>query len=373
MTIQRKSVTVRQLIEGFRDLGEAGVFSMNNKLTIRPSYQREFKYEGKLQHNVIDSIVEGYPLGVMYWAKNKKGESDFMFECLDGQQRILSICYYCANKFMYKDRYFKNIDETEQKVILDYVLDVYLILDASTTERHKWFERINIAGVKLTAQELRNAIFAGPFVTDARLKFSKTSCAAATMSKDYVTGTPINQDLLETAMEWKAAEEGKASLEEYMGTHQWDENCNDLWAYYQRVINWAKENFDSAKGITDKQNWGELYEAHKDERLSKTVLAAYMSDLIQDDDVTKHSGIIPYILAGRTTEAEKFLNIRAFTDNQKRKKLAEQGGKCAICEKQITLAEAEGDHITPWSEGGHTSMDNLQILCRKCNREKSDK
>lgn len=370
MTIERRQIYVKDLVAGFVDDDEVGAFGLRGRLTIRPEYQRAFRYNEKQQAAVIDTILEGYPIGVFYWARNENG-----YECVDGQQRTISICNYCTGKFPVtingNPRSWNNIGPEQQETILNYAIDVY-IMTGTKEERLRFFERINTGGEKLTEQELLNAIYSGAFVTDARKKFSKTGCAAATRYAGYISGTPINQDLLKIAFTWKARQEGLKSVREYMSAHQQDEDANDLWEYYQKVLNWAKSLFEVNKGLTEKQDWGELYEKYHDQRLeSKGVYAAQITDLLQDDDVTKHSGIIPYILAGRTRDAEKFISIRTFTDNQKRKKLAEQDNKCPLCGKTIDLKTGEGDHIIAWRNGGKTTYDNLQMLCMECNRHKS--
>lgn len=239
--------------------------------------------------------------------------------------------------------------------------------------------RINIAGEVLTPQELLNATYTGPWLADAKNYFSKRNCVAAKMADGYLKGNPIRQELLEKALAWIADRDGLESGQMYMAVHQHDEDANDLWLYFQSVINWAKMLFSTKrKGITDVQAWGLLYNQYHTKQYNSNALEADIKKLVLDDDVTKKAGIIPFILSDRTWRDEKHLSLRSFTESQKLRVYERQGHKCPLCvvngiNTEYAFEDMEGDHIIPWSKGGHTTDNNLQMLCKKCNSAKSDK
>lgn len=225
MDIELKNISVRELVEDYQDNQEAGVVGFGGKLNIRPPYQREFVYNDKQREAVIDTITRSFPLNTMYWAVTPEG-----FEIIDGQQRTISICQYVDGVFSYKDRYFHNHQQDEKNAILDYRLTVYQC-QGTDSEKLGWFRTINIAGEKLTEQELRNAVYAGSWTADAKRYFSKTQCAASQLADKYMTGSPIRQDYLETAISWVS----NGDIEGYMAKHQHDTNANPLWLYFQGV------------------------------------------------------------------------------------------------------------------------------------------
>ena len=241
---------------------------------------------------------------------------------------------------------------------------IYLC-SGTDSEKLQWFKTINIAGEKLTMQELRNAVYHGSWVSSAKKYFSKRNCPAYQIAKDYVSGSSIRQEYLETAIKWIS----KNEIEEYMGKHQHDQNANILWNHFQAVINWIKTTFQNKRTQMKGVDWGDLYDKFKDAQLDTEKIEKETKALLLDDDVTKKSGIYPYIL----TREEKHLSIRAFTDNMKQKAYELQDGKCAICKEPFELSDMEGDHITPWHEGGKTIESNCQMLCREDNRKKSGK
>ena len=237
MKIELHEITVREVTDGFKDSAENGVVGYGGKLNIRPAFQREFVYSGKQRDEVINTVKNGFPLNVMYWVKSDDGN----YELLDGQQRTLSICQYVNGDFSLNSKYFHNLTQTEKDQILDYTLMIY-ICEGNDKEKLDWFKIINIAGEELTDQELRNAIYTGPFISDAKRYFSKSGCAAYQIAGDYLTGSAIRQDYLETAIEWLSSKEGK-SIEDYIAEHQHDANANALWLYFQQVISWVKVVF----------------------------------------------------------------------------------------------------------------------------------
>lgn len=366
MNITPHKITVRELTEGYLDSGENGVVAYGGKLDVRPPYQREFIYKDKQRDAVITTVKAGYPLNVMYWA----AKDDGTFEIIDGQQRTISICQYVNGDFAYNFQYFFNLTEPEKDRILDYELTIY-ICSGDNDEKLKWFETINIAGVKLTEQELRNAVFAGSFVTDAKRYFSKrTNAPAALLGKDIVTKSPERQELLELALKWMCDKEGINDIRLYMGQHQHDPNATQLWSYYQTVINWVKNNFyvSKRKGIIAGLYWGKWYELKKDVVIDKDALDARIAKLIKDSDVEHKGGIIPYIFTGD----ERHLGLRTFGDDIKEAVYEEQQGICKICGEHFEIDEMEADHIIPWSKGGKTIKENCQMLCVHCNRTKSN-
>ncbi|MBP7552488.1 MAG: DUF262 domain-containing protein [Spirochaetes bacterium] len=360
MNIELKEITVGELTSGYQDNEENGVVGFGGKLDIRPKYQREFIYKDKQRDAVIDTITKNYPLNVMYWAVRE----DDGFEVIDGQQRTISVCQYVEGDFSFNGRYFHNLQKDEQEQILNYKLMIYLC-SGTDSEKLEWFKTINIAGEKLTDQELRNAVYAGSWVSDAKRYFSKNGCAAYGIGSDYLTGSAIRQDYLETAIKWISNDQ----IENYMAKNQHEPNANELWLYFQSIINWIKAIFPTYRKEMKGIEWGFLYNEFKDQRYDSAKLEKQIVNLMQDEDVTNKKGIYEYILTGK----EKFLNIRAFSDNQKREAYERQKGICAICNEHFELSEMEADHITPWRDGGRTTPDNCQMLCKDDNRRKSGK
>ena len=361
MKIELKEITIKNLSEGYFDNQEEGVKGYNDQLDIRPPYQREFIYNDKQREMVIDTVFKNFPLNVFYWAVKK----DDSYEIIDGQQRTVSICQYVNGDFAYKDRYFHNLQDDEQEKILNYKIMVYFC-SGTDSEKLDWFKTINIAGEQLTDQELRNAVYSGTWVTDAKRYFSKTGCPAYSIASDYIKGTPIRQDYLETAIKWIT----ETDIEDYMGKHQDDSTAEDLWNYFQSAISWVDSTFtNKRKRIMKGVPWGELYNEFKDTALNQEELEKEIEELILDDDVTNQKGIYSYVL----TRSEKHLSIRAFSEAIKQKVYEKQKGKCFNCKKDFEISRMEADHIIPWHDGGKTLEDNCHMLCVDCNRTKSGK
>ena len=360
MNIELKEITVKELTKDYEDNEENGVFGFGGLLDIRPPYQREFIYKDKQRDAVINTIIKDFPLNVMYWAVKNNGK----FEVIDGQQRTISICQFVDGEFAFKGRYFHNLQNDEQEKILDYKLMVYFC-SGTDSEKLEWFKTINIAGEKLTDQELRNAVYSGSWVSDAKRYFSKSNCPAYAIGSDYLNGSPIRQDYLETAIKWIS----KNSIEEYMAKHQHDPNASALWRYFQDVISWIKATFPKKRKFMKGVDWGTLYNEFKDKVYDTKKLEEEIARLILDDDVTNKKGIYPYIL----TRKEKYLSIRTFSESIKQKIYEKQKGICANCKEHFELNQMEADHIIPWHEGGKTIEENCQILCQECNRRKSGK
>lgn len=361
MKVVLRNVTVRELVKDYRDDDEGGVFGYGGKLDIRPPFQREFIYGPKERNAVIDSILKGFPLNVMYWADREDGT----FEIIDGQQRTISIAQYVEGDFSFDARYFHNLPEDTAERILDYPLMVY-VCTGTGSEKLEWFKTINIVGKKLTNQELRNAVYSGPWVTDAKRYFSRTGGAAYGVGRNHLSGKVIRQEYLETAIKWISDSE----IEDYMGRHQHDAEATELWDHFQRVIGWVKANFVTRPNMMKGVNWGGLYDEYHDTPLDREAVEIETQNLIADEDeVKKQSGIYAYIL----TRDENHLGLRVFSRSMKQRVYESQGGKCAVCADEFELSQMEADHITPWVEGGKTVQANCQMLCRDCNRRKGAK
>lgn len=367
MKIDLKKIKISELVAGYEDKAEeGGVRGYSGRLNIRPAYQREFIYNDKQRNEVIHTVRKNFPLNTMYWVKAGDG-----FELMDGQQRTISICQYVQGDFSIEidgsPMNFGNLTANKRQEILDYELSVY-VCEGSDSEKLDWFKIINIAGLKLTDQELRNAIFTGPWLADAKRWFSKTGAPAVQDGRDkLVSGVVNRQDVLETALDWHSS--GK--IRSYMGVHQHDKDAQELWQYWQAVFDWVKRVFpnqDSARAKLMKGlPWGKFYNKHNDDKLNAAELEQRIIGLIDDDEVDSKKGIYEYLLTGN----EKTLNLRAFDEKTKQKIYAEQKGVCPICKKHFEIGGMEADHIIPWSKGGKTIAENCRMLCKMDNRVKS--
>lgn len=373
MKIEQKKIFIREVVNSYSDDAELGVHGYGGKLDIRPSYQREFVYGDKDRKAVINTVLHGFPLNTMYWMVRDDGT----FEVLDGQQRIISIAQFYNGDFSIlidgNPYYFHTLTDDEKEKFLNYPLDVYFC-QGSDRERLDWFQTINIVGKQLSNQEIRNAVYNGPWVTDAKRYFSKNGGPAYDIGKNYLSGSVIRQDYLEKAIEWKADADGVASIEDYMSIHVNDKNAIALWQYFQNVISWITgifPKYDKAmKGI----EWGKLYNKYPNKDYQGNdydarELAKHVLELQNDEEVQSAKGIYLYLLTGE----EKHLNLRQFSDKDKQRKYNEIGGICPDCGKHFEFNEMEGDHIIPWHDGGKTEYSNLNMLCKHCNRTKSGK
>ena len=360
MKIELHKITIRDLVKEYVDDKEDGVVGYGGQLDIRPKYQREFIYNEKQRNAVIETINNDFPLNVMYWAVRK----DNTYEIIDGQQRTVSICQYANGDFSYNSKFIENLQDDELEKFYDYELMIYLC-EGTDSEKLKWFETINIAGEELTKQELRNAVYSGTWITDAKKYFSKKDCIGYKKSSDYIGGRYLRQDLLEIAIKWIS----NNSIDEYMAKNQNLQNANELWQYFQDVIAWIKSTFKVQRNSMKTVNWGKLYDEYKNEVQNTDKLESRLQELVLDKDVTNESGIYPYVL----TNEEKWLSIRTFPKEMKQKVYEKQKGICVKCNGHFEISEMESDHIKPWHEGGKTIEDNCQLLCKKHNREKSGK
>ena len=363
MEVEPKEVTVAELCQGYRDNGDQGVVAYGGELDVRPAYQREFIYDDQQQKAVIRSVLSGFPLNVMYWAVAGDGRH----EVLDGQQRTLSLCRYINDDFAYDTgagaRYYGNLPDDVQAKIANYRLTIY-VCDGTDSERLDWFKIINIAGERLTDQELRNAVYSGPWLADAKRHFSSQGCAAQKLSDGYVKRNVMRQELLEQALQWAAG--SKSKIELYMAGHQHAENAKNLWAHFQAVVEWAQKTFPMRRKELAAVDWDALHRAHGDERLSAASLEEDVKRLMSDDEVRNKKGIYAYVLDGD----QKHLKLRNFEAGWLRGAYERQGGKCAGCDEGFDFEDMHGDHIEPWIKGGKTEPDNLQMLCAGCNLSK---
>ena len=367
MNIKLHEILIKDLYENFIDKGENGVYGYDDKLSIREPYQREFVYDNREQAAVIDSVMHDFPIGVMYWMVKPDGT----YGVLDGQQRTLSICHFLDGDFSIEidgtPRFFDNLAAEKKNQLLNYKLLVYFC-DGTEDERLAWFRTINIAGKELTQQELRNAAYVGPWIMSAKKTFSKTACYAYNLGANYLKGSCIRQDYLEKVLFWAASSEDK-SIEEYMAEHQNDADATPLKDYFTDIIDWVESLFDydsSMKGV----EWGLLYNKYHNKKYDATALKKRVKELQDDDEITKASGIYEYLLAGERDE--KLLSLRVFPLGDKKRQYAKQGGICPVCGKKFELDEMHADHIIPWSQGGKTVPDNLQMLCSHCNLMKKN-
>lgn len=367
MQIEQRTITVRDVTDDYLNNDEEGVRGYHDRLDIRPPYQREFVYKDKQRDEVIRTVLKGLPLNVMYWCKTGKNEDDKeTYEVLDGQQRTISLCEHVDGSYSVDDKYFDNLPQDLKDKILNYELFVY-VCDGTDSEKLDWFRIINIAGEQLTDQELRNAVYAGPWVSDAKRYFSKTSGPAYKIAGDYLKGDAIRQDYLQTAISWAAKAEN-VNIEQYMAQHQYDTNAVALWNYFRSVIDWIPATFSTKyyremKGLP----WGIYYNENKDRTdLDPKKLEEATAKLMGDEDVTNKRGIFPFLLTGDV----KNLSIRQFDRATKLAAYEKQEHKCPTCGKTFEFNKMDGDHIIPWSKGGKTVPENCQMLCKECNLKK---
>lgn len=369
MKIELTSIKISDLITGYANDSDSGVVGYGGKLNIRPPYQREFRYDVKQQQAVIDTILKGFPLNIMYWSADNDGS----FEMIDGQQRTLSICEFFTHGFHIEDPergtlYFSTLTDDEKRRFLDYSLTVYFC-EGTDKEKLDWFRVINIAGEKLLDQELLNAVYSGPFVADARRHFSKHGCPAYKLGADFLNGNAIEQTYLATILRWAARHDGIDKVDKYMAIHQFAPNANRLWAYFVSIVTWIRSTFPKYRKEMKGLDWGAMYDEFGQNVYDTAALEKQIHDLMEDDEIMKKPGIYRYVLSGDLRD----LSFRGFDKKQKREVYERQNGICVRCGKHFELEEMEADHITPWKEGGTTVPENCQMLCRNCNRTKGAK
>ena len=385
-TTLRTEITVREICEGFvyNELEGRGLFGLAGKLTIQPECQRNYIYaDGKRDVAVIESILKGYPLGLIYFNK----VSDDKFEILDGQQRITSIGRFVTNKFAVKDgngflQNFNAISKDKKEKILESKLLIYEC-EGAESEIKEWFKTINIAGVPLKEQELLNAIYSGPFVTKAKEEFSNSQNANIRKWSAYVQGNVDRQDLLECALDWVS----KGNIDQYMSQHRNDDNINELKTYFNTVIDWVSGIFEDVENEMCGLEWGRLYETYHDNAYDPKEISKQVRNLYSDPYVKNRKGIFEYILGGSVDT--KLLDVRIFDEATKKSVYTKQTqeakakyiSNCPLCAlgndanriKVWQLKEMDADHITAWSKGGATDINNCQMLCKTHNRAKGNR
>ncbi|EHQ1323936.1 DUF262 domain-containing protein [Campylobacter upsaliensis] len=391
MQIEKTEITIKELVAGYisdEKTNQVVAYADEKgkaRLNIRPKYQREFVYKDAQREAVIDTILKGFPLNIMYWVKNAESSAGYEFEVLDGQQRTISICEYVKGSFSIqwndKSQYFHTLSKDLQEKFLDYKLNVY-VCQGSESEKLEWFKTINIAGEKLTNQELRNAVYASVWLSDAKRRFSKEKGVAVLKGAKYLNGSALRQEFLESAIAWKVDSRKDEKICEYMAKNAKDsKNADELWEYFAKVIDWVEMKFETYRKEMKGLEWGLFYNTYKDKPLDAKELESKIIELMQDDEVGSKKGVYAYVLSGD----EKHLSLRAFSESVKRAVYEKQGGVCANSdghikgvqcpnEKQkLDIKQMEADHIIPWSKGGKTEKENCQMLCVKCNRAKSDR
>ncbi len=386
ITTLKTKITVKDICEGFvyNELEGKGLFGLSGKLTIQPEYQRNYIYaDGKKDVAVIESILKGYPIGLIYFVK----VDDDNFEVLDGQQRITSLGRFVTNKFAVKDengmeQYFSGIAKDKQKKIIETKLTIYEC-EGEESEIKEWFKTINIVGVPLNNQELLNAIYSGPFVTLAKEEFSNSQNANIQKWGAYIKGSANRQEFLERALDWVS----KGTVDEYMSSHRYNKNIDELKTYFNSVIDWVSGVFDVVENEMKGLEWGRLYEQYHKKSFNPAKVSEKIQKLYADPYVKSRKGIFEYILGGSTDT--KLLDVRVFDEAIKKSvytkqtEVAKKKGKsnCPLCvighdankEKVWSFKDMEADHVTAWSKGGKTSEKNCQMLCKTHNRAKGNR
>ena len=384
-TYLNTEITIQALCDGFvyNELEGKGLFGLSGKLTIQPEYQRNYIYaDGKKDVAVIESILKGYPLGLIYFNQTDEDR----YEVLDGQQRITSIGRFLAKKFAImedgKPLYFDSLPIEQQEKILNTKMLIY-ICNGTEKEIKEWFKTINIAGIPLNEQELLNAVFSGEFVTLAKAEFSNSQNAQIQKWSAYINGSALRQDFLAKALEWVS----KGNISDYMSQHRHDNNINELKLYFNTVINWVSNVFNDVEKEMKGLEWGRLYETYKNTPYNPEEVSEQVKNLYSDPCVKNKKGIFEYVLGGQLDK--KLLDIRIFDDVTKRKVYQEQTrqakekgiSNCPYCAMSDNANktriykndEMDADHVTAWSKGGETDIKNCEMLCKPHNRSKGNK
>jgi hypothetical protein len=385
-TTLRSNITIKEICDGFvyNEAEGKGLFGLSGTLTIQPEYQRNYIYaDGKKDVAVIESILKGYPLGLIYFNTLKSGH----FEVLDGQQRITSIGRFLTFKFPIKDehgmeQYFDSLAIDKQEKILDTKLLIYEC-EGEESEIKEWFKTINIAGVPLNEQELRNAIYSGPFVTLCKEEFSNSQNANIQKWNTYIRGSANRQEILERALDWVS----KGKIDNYMSSHRNENNITELKTYFNSVIDWVSTIFIDVESEMCGLEWGRLYETFKKQPYNPQKVSEQVRELYADPYVKNRRGVFEFILGGST--ATQLLDVRVFDEATKKsvytKQTAEAEEKgisnCSLCAighdsnktKIWSLKDMDADHVTAWSKGGATDIKNCEMLCKAHNRAKGNK
>lgn len=386
ITTLKTDITVKDICEGFvyNELEGKGLFGLSGKLNIQPEYQRNYIYaDGKKDVAVVDSLLKGYPIGLIYFVK----VSEDKFEILDGQQRITSFGRYVTNKFAVKDergmeQYFDGLAANKRTKILETKLTIYEC-EGAESEIKEWFKTINITGIPLNDQEFNNAIFSGPFVTLAKEEFSNSQNANIQKWSAYIKGSVNRQDFLECALDWVS----RSKIIDYMSRHRFDDNITELKTYFNTVIDWVSGVFDDVEKEMCGLEWGRLYEEYHKQAYNPKKVSTEVQKLYSDPYVKNRKGIFEYILGGSVDT--KLLEVRVFDEATKRTVYEKQTNtaktkgvsNCPLCaigpdaskSKIWKLTEMDADHVTAWSKGGATDIKNCQMLCITHNRAKGNR
>jgi 5-methylcytosine-specific restriction endonuclease McrA len=385
-TFLKTDITVKEICEGFvyNELEGKGLFGLAGKLTIQPEYQRNYIYaDGKRDVAVIESLLKGYPLGLIYFNK----VSEDVLEVLDGQQRITSFGRFVTNKFAIQDergmqQYFDGLAADKRAKILGTKLLIYEC-EGAESEIKDWFRTINIYGVPVNQQEILNAVYSGPFVTLAKTEFSNSQNANIQKWSAYISGSVNRQDFLERALEWVS----RGQVDDYMSRHRYETNISELKAYFNSVIDWVSAVFVDVESEMRGLEWGRLYETYHHTAYNPAKVSQELKKLYGDPYVKNRRGIFEYILGGSTDT--KLLDVRVFDDAAKKSVYATQTAQaaasaqsnCPLCalghdankNKIWKLAEMDADHVAAWSKGGATELKNCQMLCKTHNRAKGNR
>ena len=386
-TTLETTITVRDICKGFvyNEYEGKGLFGLSGKLTIQPEYQRNYIYaDGKRDVAVIDSLLKGYPLGLIYFTKVAPEK----YEVLDGQQRITSFGRFVTGKFAIKGtssdvpQYFSGLASDQQKKILDTPLTIY-ICEGEESEIKEWFKTINLKGIPLNDQELSNAIHSGPFVTLAKEEFSNSQNANVQKWSAYISGNVNRQDFLHTALDWVS----RGNVDAYMSKHRYDTDIRELKTYFNSVIDWVTTLFIDVDNSMCGLNWGGLYETYHKNSYDPQKVSDKVRELLADFYVTDKKGIYEYVLTG--CSEPKLLNVRIFNEPTKKSvymKQTEEAMKkgisnCPICASMggpnatriWKQKDMDADHVTAWSKGGATDISNCQMLCKTHNRAKGNR
>ena len=385
-TTLKTDITIKDICDGFvyNELEGRGLYGLSGKLTIQPEYQRNYIYaDGKRDVAVIESILSGYPLGLIYF--NQAGKDKY--EVLDGQQRITSFGRFVTNKFAVKDQngmeqYFSGLDEDIQKKILEYPLTIY-ICEGEEKEIKSWFKTINIVGIPLNDQELLNAIYSGPFVTAAKEEFSNSQNANIQKWGAYISGSVNRQDYLRAALDWVSS----GNIDNYMSNHRKDADISELKKHFTSVIDWISSVFIDLTSDMCGLEWGRLYDTYHKTAYNPSKVSEKVHELYDDPFIKNHKGIFEYILGGE--KDTKLLDVRIFDEAVKRRVYNKQTAEakkrgvsnCPLCaigheankDKIYALGEMDADHVSAWSKGGATTEENCQMLCKTHNRAKGNR
>lgn len=387
-TTLKTEITVKEICDGFvyNELEGKGLFGLSGKLTIQPEYQRNYIYAsdgGKKEMAVIESVLKGYPIGLIYFNKVSRDK----LEILDGQQRITSLGRFVTDKFAIKDedgneQYFRGMAKDKKTRILETTLTIYEC-EGEESEIKKWFETINIAGIPLNEQELFNAIYSGPFVTLGKEEFSNSQNSNIQKWSAYIKGSANRQDFWERALDWAS----KGEIDKYMSVHRKEKNIKEVKTYFNSVLDWVSSVFTEVESAMCGLEWGRLYEAYHTKAYNPAKVSAEVQKLYGDPYVGSKKGIFEYILGGSIET--KLLDVRVFDEATKRSVYAAQTktakakskSNCPLCaighdankSKLWNLSEMDADHVSAWSKGGATNVKNCQMLCKTHNRAKGNR